>query len=475
MIIDTFGVLFLESSSTIPPNRSLLRRLLNRLEVDRAVFYAIASRGWQFIAGPISILVIASFFSPQQQGYFYTFASLMGMQSLVELGLHGVIINVSAHEWSRLQLSPDGSIQGDGDALKRLAGLHRFTTRWYTLLGLVFLLGCGLGGALFLDQSRPDEVALPRMAWLLPWFCVVALNALLLWALSFSSMLEGCNQMIVVNRVRLLQFVSGSFAVWLAMALGWGLWAAVVSVVVRLAWDYWLIAVRYRGFWQSLRTLKPEQGISWRDEIWPLQWKMAVQGIVGFLAASLIIPVMFHYHGSVVAGRMGMTWTILLAVESAAYAWVQVRTPLFAMLAARRDWAEMDRVFFRLTAISWGFYLLAALGLCAGVWGLNALPWSLTQRLSSRMLSLPETAVFAAAFLLIHLSRCQAIYVRAHKQDPFLIAGVMTNLLVVTLVVLLGRTYGPIGAASGMLSVTLLLTLPWWTLIWNRCRREWHG
>jgi len=469
------------------PQRSLLRRWLNRLEVDRAVFYAIATRGWQFVAGPISILVIATFFSPELQGYFYTFASLMGMQTLVELGLHGVIINVSSHEWSKLGLDPQGRIVGDEQALRRLASLKRFVSRWYLVVALVFFIVCGIGGGVFLDQPRLDSqplpedsrmlldpIVLPRAVWLGPWVCVVALNGLLLWAWAYTAMLEGCNQVVVLHRVRLLQFVTGSFAVWASMAGGLGLWAAVVSVAVRLAWDVWLIAVRYRPFWQSLSHHAEDQTISWRHEIWPLQWKMAALGVSSFLAFSLVTPVMFHYHGTVVAGQMGMTWTILTAIESAAYAWVHVRSPLFGILAARRDWREMDRVFFRLTAISWGFYLLGIVGACAGIWLLNIVPLPLAQRLASRVLPLLPTAVLAVAFLLLHLPRCQTIYVRAHKQDPFLIAGLISHTLIATLVVVLGRQYGPIGAACGLLAVVATVNVPWWTLIWTRCRRDWH-
>jgi len=487
----------LDSPAHSLPKRSFLRRWLNRLEVDRAVFYAIATRAWQFLAGPISILVIAACFTPELQGYFYTFASLMGMQSLVELGLHGVIINVSSHEWSRLRLEPDGSIAGDEPSLQRLAGLKHFVARWYALVALVFFVVCGIGGALFLDQSHPEEniraktaqvgefhaervvantssETLPRHVWMAPWFCLVALNGLLLWAWAYSAMLEGCNQLVVVHRVRLFQFMSGSFAVWASMAFGLGLWAAVISVAVRLAWDYWLIAVRYRRFWQSLNQRTGDHAISWRREIWPLQWKMAAQGITTFLALCVMTPVMFSFHGPVIAGQTGMTWTILTAIESAAYAWVQVRGPYFGMLAARRDWRQMDQVFFRLTAISWGFYLLAVCGLCAGVWCLNSLPWDLPRRLSTRMLPLEPTAVFAIAFLLLHLPRCQTVYVRAHKQDPFLVAGMVSNGLIGLLTVILGRAYGPIGAASGMLAVAGIISIPWWMSIWNRCRREWH-
>lgn len=467
----------MDSSPELPSRRWLLRRWLNRLEVDRAVFYAIATRAWQFLAGPISMVVIATCYTPELQGYFYTFASLMGMQSLVELGLHGIIINVSSHEWARLQLDANGNIVGEDTALRRLAGLKRFVVRWYAVVGLLFFIVCGIGGAVFLSLPSAEEAPqrAGEISWMGPWFCLVALNSLLLWAWAYTAMLEGCNQVIVVNRVRLLQFISGSLAVWASMIAGLGLWAAVISVAVRLAWDLWLIAVRYRRFWQSLSSCHDEVAISWRNEIWPLQWKMAVLGVAGYFAFGLFSPVMFHFHSKAVAGQMGMTWTILTAVESAAYAWIYVRTSLFGSLAAKRDWREMDRVFFRLLAISWGFYLAGVVLVCVGLWVLNSLTFPLAQRLSSRLLPLTPTIVLAAGFLLLHLPRCQTIYVRAHKQDPFLVAGLITNVLIAILVIALGREYGPLGAGWGLLAVVALINVPWWHLIFLRCRRVWHS
>jgi len=468
--------------TSVPPSkRFFLRRWLNRLEVDQAVFYAVASRAWQFLAGPVSIFVITVCFTPGEQGYFYTFASLMGLQSLVELGLHGVLITLSSHEWSQLRLLPDGSIGGDSAARSRLASLKHNVTRWYAWVAILFILVCGVAGGLFLDQpqgistrSAGLTAELPRSAWLPPWICLVTLNAGLLWAWAWTAMLEGCQQMAVVNRVRLLQFVCGSLIVWGGMAAGFGLWVTVASVAVRLAWDLWLIAVRYRNFWRSLAWSPEEHAISWRHEIWPLQWKVALAGIAGFVAYSLFTPVMYRSHGAVVAGQMGMTWTILTALESAAFAWVYARAPLFGVLIARRDWRELDRVFLRLLAISWSLYLLGIVGVTLGVAVLNAAPWDLARKLASRLLPLAPTAILAVAFLLAHGPRCQTVYIRAHKQDPLLIAGIIVHGLIGLLVVVLGHHFGPLGAAWGLLFVVAGLYVPWWTAIWFRCRHLWH-
>ena len=109
-----------DEPSTAPRKRSWPRRLLNRIEVDRAVFYAVTARGWQFLAAPITVLLIAKFFSMDIQGFYYTFWSLVALQTLFEFSLQQVIINFASHEWQKLSLSDDGEIQGNPDAVSRL-------------------------------------------------------------------------------------------------------------------------------------------------------------------------------------------------------------------------------------------------------------------------------------------------------------------------------------------------------------------
>ena len=69
---------------------------------------------------------------------------------------------------------------------------------------------------------------------------------------------------------------------------------------------------------------------------------------------------------------------------------------------------------------------------------------------------------------MLHLPRCQTIYIRAHKQDPCLAAGIVSHVLIGILVVVLGQACGPLGAAWGLLAVVATVNLPWWTWIWMR-------
>lgn len=457
-------------SAATPAPRSWPRRVINRLEIDRATFYSISARVWQLVAGPVSMLVIAVWLTPELQGYYYTFASLMALQGLVELGLHGVIVNVASHEWAGLSLQVDGCVSGNENSRARLARLAAFSLRWYGGVALLFALGVGPAGIWFFSHGADDGVA-----WLAPWLALVALTGGVLWLWSLTALLEGCNQMAVVHRFRLWQACSGSVVVWASLILGFGLWAVVAAALVRLLWDLWLVGVTYGQFFRSLRGTASTAVLDWKAEVWPLQWRMAARAVVGYFALNLFTPIMFHYHGAVEAGRMGMTWTALAAIEAAAFAWVQTRIAVFGILAARRDYRELDRVFLRLTGISWGMLLAGGLALCGGVALLNWLPWELAQKLSERLLPLGPTALFCGAVWLLHVPRCQSVYLLAHKRDPLLVPGLVLAGLIALAVWLGGRSYGATGAAAGYLGVVGLLYVPVWAWIWSTCRREWHA
>src|SRR5262245_38433856 len=191
---------------------SLLHRFLLKTATDRPVLLALLGRSWQILAGPITLLLIAQFFTPEEQGFYYTFASLLALQSFIELGFSVVIINVASHEWAHLSLSEDGPIVGEPRALSRLIDLGRFAFKWYAIGSLIFVISVGSAGFVFLSRSEYASVH-----WEAPWFALVALTGFLLWGTPLTSILEGCNQVQTINKFRLSQAIMGSIALWLTL------------------------------------------------------------------------------------------------------------------------------------------------------------------------------------------------------------------------------------------------------------------
>lgn len=449
------------SNAEAVSRRSWPRRMLNRLEVGQAVFFAIVLRVWQLFGGAVTLVLMTTYFTLETQGVYYVFASLIALQSFFELGFNIVIVNLCSHEWASLRLSPSGLIEGDSQALSRLVSLGRLLFRWYGIASALFVAVVSIGGSIFIAQDAP-----PGIAWQSPWIVVIVLSGLLLWTLPFNALLEGCNQVVEVNRFRLVQAVAASVAVWVVMVSGGGLWAAVGASAARLLVDWYLLLVWYRKFFRPFFRAPQGEQIQWRSEVWPLQWRLAVGAVLGYFAYFLFTPVMYKYQGAAVAGQMGMTWTVITSIQAAALAWVQTRAPQFGILVRRGDRQELDRVFFRVGGIGALAFVAAAGVFWVLLWGLNVSGHDAAQRL----LDPTATAVFLVAALIQLGIASLAFYVRAHKQEPFLWVGIASNIAIGLLVWVLGARFGPLGAAAGLLGANLCLTFPTHVLLWQQCR-----
>lgn len=443
----------------------MLKNWLRWAEVDRAVFYGVLTSGCQLVSAPISMLLIVRYLTPETQGFYYTFGSLVALRSFIELGLYVVILNVASHEWAHLNLDEKGYITGNPDALSRLVSLGRFVFKWYVVGSTSFMVCVGSAGFFFLSQN-----AYKGIAWIGPWWGLVILSGLLLWILPFSSLLEGCNQVTTVQKFRLSEIIMRNLALWLTLMLGGQLWIVVVAAGASVVCGLYLLAVRYRAFFKPFFFLPKGPQIDWKTEILPMQWRLALGGIFSYFLFQIFNPVMFHYHGAVVAGQMGMTMSAVSAILGIAMNWLTPKAPRFGMLIARKDYAALDHLWWRTTRASLTVAATGALVVWLMIYGLNVL----NIPMAGRLLSPLPTGMFLLSIVFMSVGYCETIYLRAHKQEPLLILSVVTSLIMGLMVWGLGSRFGPIGAAASYLIVAAGISLPWQTFILVRCRAKWH-
>jgi O-antigen/teichoic acid export membrane protein len=442
--------------------------MLNRLEVDQAVFYALAARVWQLVAGPVTLVLIAWYFTPETQGYYYTFWSIIALQTFFELSFPQVIINFASHEWERLRLNDDGAVEGNTDSLSRLSSLLRISLVWYGCAAvLFFVVAIYVGLAFFSSYGASSGV----VVWRAPWCVLVTLTAVTFATIPCLAILEGCNQVKNVYKLQFAQAVAGNLFVWPAIYFGAGLWALPIAALVRLTAEVALVAGGYRRFFYILAGRHDGPSIHWRNEVWPMQWRLAIKAIVVYFNTYFITPVIFAYHGEVASGQVGMTWQILTTLSNACNAWVRTRAARFGMLVAKGDYQELDRIFFRLTTIS---VIVLAIG--SATFSLfDVVLYETGSRFASRLLSPGPTIMLAIGTTLSLISSCQWIYIHAHKKSPYLLLTVLGSIMTGTLIFTLGRPYGAVGVAVAYTGVTVLYFLPVWSWAWHRCRTEWHG
>ncbi len=440
-------------------------RLLKRFEVNRAVLFSIMNQGWSLLTGPLTILVIAQWLSSDEQGFYYTFNSVLGLQIFVELGLATVLVQVASHEWVLLHRNPDGSIGGDPDALSRLSSLLRFALKWYVAAGGLVIVGLSIGGYFFFtDKPHPDIV------WQVPWFCLCVIAGINLMMSPLFSVIEGTNQVASIFAFRFVLGVANTAGLILGIQHGFGLYALPLAALTRLLCNMIFISWKHRRFVLQLTTCKLGRMISWQKEVWPFQWRLSLSWLSGYFIFQLFTPVMFHYHGPKVAGQMGMTMSLMTTLGTLSYAWLAVRAPQFGMLIAKKDYVELDQLFHRLVWITMGIVAAGAVAILGFVlilhWGHFAM--------GSRMLTLLPVCLLLGQQIINCAINAMAIYLRAHKKEPLMIVSLVSALLIGLSTWQLGATYGPTGAAAGYFVICLVWGLPSCWYIFQRCRTQWH-
>lgn len=439
--------------------------LLDRTGMNFPVFLALLTQGIHFVNGIVLVLLISQRLSLEAQGFYYTFGSLAAIQLILDLDFQSVALVIASHEWSKLSLDEEGRIVGDPDALSRLCHQTRISILWYGVSGLIATLIIWIVGYLLMSRQPT-----PSIDWQVPWLSLVALNGMLLCIRALTVIVEGCNQVVPVNKFRLYESLARALALWLILLIGGGLWAPAGAALVSVLWTAYFLATKYRIFFESFITPPKHARIDWKNEIWPIQWRMGLSGVLLYLVGNSLNPLMFYYYGSAVAGKTGMTLALVTALQSAAMAWLTPRRPLFGVLVANRDYANLDRTWFRTTSSS--VITLVVVGLAA--WLLIVYMNTVRLPLAQRFLDPLPIIAFIGWATIRQISFGLTVYLRAHKQDPTAVISVVGSVASVVVIWRIGAAYGPAGASIALLGVSGLC-LVGELFVWKTFRNQWHG
>ncbi len=437
--------------------------------IDRAVAFTLVSRGWTALSGFITLFLLTHFLSSTQQGFYYTFADILALQVFFELGLAAVIIQYVSHERAHLEWTPEGTLHGDPVALARLASILRMSLLWYgavSLLVFIFVLPFGL---YFFSHNAP----LSAVMWQLPWVWIVLVTSASLALSPLLALLEGCGLVADVAGMQVRQNFVASILFWAALVSHWGLYTTPISGTVVVFWSTSWLWRRHgkliRALLVSARRQGHNSGLDWKREVWPFQWRIAVSWLCGYFIFKLFNPILFACYGPVAAGRMGLSLNVMTAISTLALAWVTTKSAPFGTLIARREYGELDRRFF---PCMWQSVVVIAV---AGMlfWSAGGLAQSLHWKVAIRLLPPLPLALLIGSAIVNHVLVAEAIYLRAHKQEPFLILSLATGISMAFSSIFLGRQFGAGGMMAGYFVISSLALIGG-TWIFQRKRAEWH-
>jgi O-antigen/teichoic acid export membrane protein len=414
------------------------------------------------ITSPLAALLVVHFLTLAEQGYWFTFLGIVTMTNYAEMGMGQVILQFAAHEAGKSGGEIKDQLSHNNNRLKSILRISLIFGGLSALLQ--FLIALPLGYLILSSHADGGQ----QIEWLGPWVllcCVVPLNLVLTFVNSF---LEGCQFIVGANLRRALQAVAQVGVTLLVFSLGGRLWSLgaglFASFVAGVAW----IALAHGGFLGRLLSgFRQNREISWRKEVWPLQWRYAMTWATGLFTYGLFNPLIFSMAGAEAAGQFGFSMAVVGVVVAYSQVWASSRAAVFAKLNAGANWDELKRLFDHSVRYGAIVYLLGAACVLVALYVINAnLPL-----LAVRFLDPLATTILLAGGGVNLITFLITYFVRSFKEEPFVkLAWAIAALMLVLLpagTLLLGTT----GAAAAYL-ISQSAVLPVAIKIYNKYRNR---
>lgn len=453
-------------------SKQKIKSCLGKIGMDKSIAYSSASRIISGFAGVFTVFFVSTFLTGVEQGFYFTFGSLLAMQVFFELGLTGIMTQYVAHEASHIIINDDGFFEGDSAYISRLASLIRFCIKWYSVISIITFVFLTIIGFVYFSHY---EISHSDISWRIPWLLICLGTSVKMIQSPFISIFKGLGKMEQMCKITFYQQLIIPLFTWVGLVCGLKLYVVGISYLISVL--IWQIYVWTTGMANIIIVLYKEpisDKVKYMKEIFPYQWRIALSWISGYFIFNMFNPVLFATDGAVVAGQMGMTMTVLSAISALSMSWMNTKEPLYSNLIAQKDYQTLDRKF-TLTLKQMVLINAGLLTLFMGfIMVLNITQFTLNGViLAERFLKLVPVLLLSIVIFTQQFTASWASYLRCHKKEPFLAYSVVTGVACCLSTLLLGKYFGLYGVVTGYFVIQLSV-VPWAYHIFKIKRIEWH-
>lgn len=442
--------------------RTLIRRLLT---LDQRVIYALLFRGSQAFVGVVTILIITQFFDKAEQGYYYTFNSILALQIIFEMGLSFIILQYTGHEFAIIRWE-NNQLAGPAEGLARFQAFFSKSILAYLIIALcVFFLVWPIG-IFFFTRAAGDS----GFSWGLPWLFLCVFTGLNIITLPFLATIEGSGLVVKINQFKTVQNTLGAMVMWLAMMGGAELYSiALDPLICFLVSIIWLrrhyadlLSKGYHGLKGLVQRTEAAYPFFWMQEVWPMQWRIAISWISGYFLSQIYTPILFYYHDAASAGKFGASMAVCNMLSLFSITLLNAYNPELCQLIASKNWqilrALFNRIFVHALIVSTLMAMIVVLALCIPALSV----------VTDRFLSPFYMGLLLLGTLINYMIGAIALFLRAFKREPFVWVSLIGATLNAVFAWWFGREYGAPGIVLTYLLLNLLFGLPtaWW--IWRK-------
>ncbi len=449
----------------------ILKKVGSKFGVDKAIIFTSSSSIFGAIGSLVSVLLVVKYLSGIEQGFYYTFGSIVAIQIFFELGLNGIITQYVAHEVSNLRWENGSILSGDSKYISRLSSLLHFSVKWYLSFASILLITLIVIGYIFFNRYDTSNSGI---SWFAPWILLAIGTGFNLILSPVVAFIQGLGQVKEVAKIQLIQQILRLSIVWVGLILGAKLYVLGLGSLVGALLLLFLVIGKYRKILSNIWKTVIVEKVNYRSEIFPYQWKIAASWISGYFIFQLFNPVLFATEGAIVAGQMGMTLAALNGILSLSLSWITTKIPAFSGLIAQKSYIHLDNLFNKALKQSAliNFGALVILGLLIFLIRFFSIKIG-GKLLGDRFLDYIPLLLMMIPVFLNQFIAAWATYLRCHKKEPFLIISIVAGVLCLVSTITLGEFYGVIGITTGYCLITASI-VPWAYYIFKKKKLAWH-
>lgn len=430
-----------------------MKRAISFFAIDKSIALNLFGRGWQSIAGLVTLWAIGHYLNVIEQGFYFTFLSVLGLQVFFELGLGYVILQFASHEVAHLTWNKAGLLEGDLLVKNRLSAFFRYALTWGLMVVILILaIIFPVGHYFFSNQPIASRV---DILWQAPWFLICLFSSLVALVNIIFCFLEGCGFVKEIAGVRVIQNVLASMAMWGLLKFDGGLYSASLMLAVSAVVGIFYLIFYKKQFILDILRIKNFGGLKldWSKELWPMQWRIALSWMSGYIVYQLASPVVFAYQGPRAAGQIGMSMAIGLGLMSFSMAWISTKANKFGMLIAKRNFKELNEEFYISARASSSLVLVMALMAS----GINYFLHINDSNYADRLLAPTAFFLLMLSSVATFLTYAFALYMRAHKKEPLVFNSLLGAVVSISLLFIFSKYYGLTTVVLGHFIVSIMM------------------
>ena len=446
----------------------LINKLLNYLGIDGAIFYTSLGRILQGLGGIITLILISKFMSKEEQGFYYTFMSVLALQMFFELGLNGILSQFVAHEMAFLKVVDNDHLEGEENNLSRLTSIFHFTIKWYSFFSILLITVLIVVVFFYFHRYAANSY---NIHWQMPWLLLSIFTGLNLFLSPITSILYGICKVKDITRFQMLQQLFVMFSVWIALLLEIKLYVLVINVVANILFLIVYFYFHYRKLLKNILLHPITNKIDYWKEIFPYQWKIALSTISNYFVFQCFTPITFAFYGAVVAGQMGMSLMLSNSIYPLVASWCVTKVPLWSSLVARKEFVQLTNSLKMVVkqSIAISLFVISVALTIIYIAYLFKIP------IVQRILPVELCAILFLAIPFNLVINVWATYLRCNKKDPFMIQAVMGGIFIFLQAYLSAKYFDLPILIMGYTALIAFINFPIAYAIFKTKKREYYG